>query len=113
MVRLRHPTAENLHMLLKLAYLTLCCSIQLLALLARGDPAKDLELASAAPGPTRSARRYRGRQGSPRQTAPTGPARRSRPRVPPSCMNAFTHPTRSLYGLKPSDGTTARQRGPR
>jgi hypothetical protein len=30
MVRLRHPTAENLHMLL--------------ALLARGDAAKDLEL---------------------------------------------------------------------
>jgi putative transposase len=31
-------------MLSKLAYLTLCRSIQLLALLARGDPAKDLEL---------------------------------------------------------------------
>jgi putative transposase len=31
-------------MLPKLAYLTLCRSIQLLALLARGDPAKDLEL---------------------------------------------------------------------
>jgi putative transposase len=28
----------------KLAYLTLCRSIQLLALLARGDAAKDLEL---------------------------------------------------------------------
>jgi hypothetical protein len=27
-----------------LAYLTLCCSIQALALLARGDAAKDLEL---------------------------------------------------------------------
>jgi hypothetical protein len=38
MVRLRHPTAENLHMLSKLAYLTLCRSIQLLALLARGAP---------------------------------------------------------------------------
>jgi hypothetical protein len=44
MVRLRHPTAENLHILSKLAYLTLCRSIQLLALLARGDAAKDLEL---------------------------------------------------------------------
>jgi putative transposase len=44
MVRLRHPTADNLHMLSKLAYLTLCRSIQLLALLARSDPAKDLEL---------------------------------------------------------------------
>src|SRR6266511_3257123 len=44
MVRLGHPTAENLYMLSKLAYLTLCRSIQLLALLARGDPAKDLEL---------------------------------------------------------------------
>jgi putative transposase len=44
MVRLRHPTAENLHMLSKLAYLTLCRSIQLLALLACSDPAKDLEL---------------------------------------------------------------------
>jgi putative transposase len=31
-------------MLSKLAYLTLCRSIQLLALLARSDPAKDLEL---------------------------------------------------------------------
>jgi putative transposase len=31
-------------MLPKLAYLTLCRSIQLLTLLARGDPAKDLEL---------------------------------------------------------------------
>jgi putative transposase len=31
-------------MLSKLAYLTLCRSIQLLTLLARGDPAKDLEL---------------------------------------------------------------------
>ncbi len=31
-------------MLSKLAYLTLCRSIQLLALLTRGDPAKDLEL---------------------------------------------------------------------
>jgi putative transposase len=31
-------------MLSKLAYLTLCRSIQLFALLARGDPAKDLEL---------------------------------------------------------------------
>jgi hypothetical protein len=30
--------------LLKLAYLTLCRSIQLLALLARGDTAKDLEI---------------------------------------------------------------------
>jgi putative transposase len=30
--------------LLKLAYLTLCRSIQLLALLARGDAAKDLEV---------------------------------------------------------------------
>jgi putative transposase len=44
MVRLRHLTAENLLVLSKLAYLTLCRSIQLLALLARGDPAKDLEL---------------------------------------------------------------------
>lgn len=31
-------------MLSKLAYMTLCCSIQLLALLARGGAAKDLEL---------------------------------------------------------------------
>ena len=31
-------------MLPKLAYLTLCRSIQLLALLARGDAAKDLEI---------------------------------------------------------------------
>ena len=31
-------------MLSKLAYLTLCRSIQLLALLARGDAAKDLEV---------------------------------------------------------------------
>jgi len=44
MVRLRHPTAETLHVLAKLAYLMLCRSIQMLALLARGDAAKDLEL---------------------------------------------------------------------
>ena len=31
-------------MLSKLAYLTLCCSVQLLTLLARGDAAKDLEI---------------------------------------------------------------------
>ena len=31
-------------MLSKLAYLTICCSIQLLALLAHGDAAKDLEI---------------------------------------------------------------------
>ena len=31
-------------MLSKLVYLTLCCSIQLLAMLARGDAAKDLEI---------------------------------------------------------------------
>ena len=31
-------------MLSKLAYLTLCRTIQLLAMLARGDPAKDLEI---------------------------------------------------------------------
>ena len=29
----------------------------------------------------------------PRPSAPTRPARRSPPRVPTSCMNAFTHPT--------------------
>jgi hypothetical protein len=34
----------------KLAYLTLCRSIQLLALLARGDAAKDLEILASAPG---------------------------------------------------------------
>ena len=43
MVRLRHPTAET-STCSKLAYLTLCRSIQVLALLARGDPVKDLEL---------------------------------------------------------------------
>jgi hypothetical protein len=43
MVRLRHPLRRT-STCSKLAYLTLCRSIQLLALLARGDPAKDLEL---------------------------------------------------------------------
>ena len=44
MVRLRQPTPEAHNVLSKLAYLTLCRSIQLLALLARGEAAKDLEL---------------------------------------------------------------------
>jgi transposase InsO family protein len=44
MVRLCHPTVETLNVLSKLAYVTLCRSIQLLALLARGNAAKDLEL---------------------------------------------------------------------
>jgi putative transposase len=35
---------EAIRVLSRLAYLTLCRSIQLLALLARGDAAKDLEL---------------------------------------------------------------------
>jgi hypothetical protein len=34
---------EAIRVLSRLAYLTLCRSIQLLALLARGDAAKDLE----------------------------------------------------------------------
>jgi hypothetical protein len=53
---------------------------------------------SAEPGRTRSTRRYRGRQGSPRQTASTGLARRSCSRVPASCMNVFTHPTADRIG---------------
>jgi putative transposase len=44
MVALLPPTAEVTLVLSKLAYLTLCRSIQLLALLARRDAAKDLEL---------------------------------------------------------------------
>jgi hypothetical protein len=35
---------EAIRVLSRIAYLTLCRSIQLLALLARGDAAKDLEL---------------------------------------------------------------------
>jgi putative transposase len=42
--RFNHPTAEVTLMLSKLAYLTLCRSIQALVLLARGDAAKDLEV---------------------------------------------------------------------
>jgi hypothetical protein len=38
------PTAEATPVLPRLAYLTLCRSIQLLAQLARGDAAKDLEI---------------------------------------------------------------------
>jgi len=38
------PTVEAICVLSKLAYLALCRSIQALALLARGDAAKDLEL---------------------------------------------------------------------
>jgi hypothetical protein len=38
------PAGEAILMLSKLAYLTLCRSIQLLVLLARGDAAKDMEL---------------------------------------------------------------------
>ena len=41
--RFRHPTAE-VPVLSKLAYLTLCRSVQLLTQLARGDAAKDLEI---------------------------------------------------------------------
>jgi len=44
MVALLPPTAEVTLVLSKLAYLTLCRSIQLLTLLARGDAAKDLEI---------------------------------------------------------------------
>ena len=42
--RLRCPTAEATPVLPRLAYLTLCRSIQLLAQLGRGDAAKDLEI---------------------------------------------------------------------
>ena len=38
------PTAEATPVLPRLAYLTLCRSIQLFAQLARGDAAKDLEI---------------------------------------------------------------------
>jgi hypothetical protein len=44
MARLRPSTAEPLHLPTKLAYLTLCRSIRMLALLARGQAAKDLQL---------------------------------------------------------------------
>ena len=47
--RLRCPTAEATPMLPRLAYLTLCRSIQLLAQLARGDAAKDLEILVLGP----------------------------------------------------------------
>jgi putative transposase len=43
-VALQPPHRKVTLMLSKLAYLTLCRSIQLLALLARGDTAKDLEI---------------------------------------------------------------------
>jgi hypothetical protein len=43
------PTAEETLVLSKLAYLKLCRSIQLLALLARGDAAKDLEILVLGP----------------------------------------------------------------
>jgi putative transposase len=43
-VTLPLPTAKGHLVLSKLAYLTLCRSIQLLALLSRGDAAKDLEI---------------------------------------------------------------------
>jgi putative transposase len=43
-VVLRCPTAEATPVLPRLAYLTLCRSIKLLAQLARGDAAKDLEI---------------------------------------------------------------------
>jgi hypothetical protein len=43
-VALRRPLSEAARVLSKLAYLTLCHSIRLLALLARGDAAKDLEI---------------------------------------------------------------------
>jgi putative transposase len=38
------PAGEAILLLSKLAYLTLCRSIQLLVLLARGDAAKDMEI---------------------------------------------------------------------
>jgi hypothetical protein len=43
-VALRRPLSEAARVLSKLAYLTLCRSIRLLVLLARGDAAKDLEI---------------------------------------------------------------------
>jgi hypothetical protein len=69
--RLRRPS----WMLSRLAYLTLCRSIQLLALLARGDAAKDLEIRSAPPA---------GRAAPP---YPTTQARACRPVV--GCVKAF------------------------
>ena len=49
-------------------------------------------LGLAAARPTRPTDRRR--RGSARQGASTRPARRSAPRVPASCMNAFAHPSR-------------------
>jgi putative transposase len=67
----------------------------------RADPAnlrRALQRAPPAPGawaPTaRSARRAdRCRRGSTRQIASARPARQSAARIPPSCMNAFAHPS--------------------
>ena len=59
-------------MLSKLAYLTLCRSIQLLATLARGDAAKGLgDLGAAPPDPMSQARANRPRSAGRDQSSPT------------------------------------------
>jgi putative transposase len=67
-------------MLPRLAYLTPCRSIQLLALLARGEAAKDLELLVLRHELTVLRRQTH----DPSWNPPTGPARRHQPRPTPN-----------------------------
>ena len=95
------PVAEVALMLPKLAYLTLCRSIQFLVLLARGDAAKDLEILvlrhqlivlrrhSLTPQ-TRACR--------------SGPARRHQPQPAHVPLVLLPRPTRDVAALAPTPG---------
>ncbi len=88
-------------MLSKLAYLTLCRSIQVLALLARGDAAKDLELLVLT-SPT-----HRAPPPSPTSQAPTrrpSPARCRQPRPPPSPLVLLLGQARDAVALASAAG---------
>ena len=73
-------------MLSKLAYLTLCRSIQLLALLARGDAAKDLEILVLRHQLTVLRRQVSRPKLQPRRPSP---ARCSQPRPPRARWSCF------------------------
>jgi hypothetical protein len=98
MVHLRYPAAEIPHMLAKLAYLTLCRSIQTLALLARGDAAKDLEILVLRHQLTilrRQVPRPRFRAHRPR------PAGRDQPRAAPIALVLLLGQARDATALAP------------
>ena len=101
-------------MLPKLAYLTLCRSIQLLALLARGDASKDLEILVLRTSSVCCAARFHALGWSP-LTAPCSP--RSAASSPESAGRASSSsPTRCCVGIggwSPARGPTLVERDDR